>query len=282
MVQLPPGGDVNRSIHPNMVKCDPSSSASLEAAKLVPAINKTSPASDVPVNPNGRNTTTNPRDNGNGGSKDGGSHSTSPVSNGVARASTGTIAGGIVGGIACVAICLLLVAARKRGQDHGVGICQGLEIMRGGKEQRLLKEIAATINQRAQLTFLSTYSNKLFSNVSSPEEYTALVESLEVPRRKLRFNGTVLGSGNYGEVRYATLTVDGASGTGDSGGESGGGGGTNVSRCELAVKSRLPLETDVTVDEALLVEALVLNALKHNNILALIGKCDDYPPPPTT
>lgn len=264
MVQLSPNGD--RSSHPNTVECDPSSSASLEAAKH---------STDLPSNPNGMDAP--PRENGNSGSKYGGSSSAaSPDSDGVARAAPGTLAGGIAGGVVCVAVCLLLVAARKRGHENGVGIWEGLRIMRGGKEQRLLKEIAAIVNQRAQLTFLGTYSNKLFRNISSPEEYTALVESLEVPRRKLRFNGTVLGSGNYGEVRYATLTVDGANSAG--GGESGDGGdggdgssSSTKSHCELAVKLRLPLEMDVTVDEALLVEALVLNALKHDNILGLVG-----------
>jgi len=47
--------------------------------------------------------------------------------------------------------------------------------------------------------------------------------------------------------------------------------GTIAYPIDVAVKSRLAGETDPAVDEALLVEALVLHALKHDHILGLVG-----------
>ena len=257
MVPLPQT-EMARRTHPNNVQC-----------------------AATPLSDGGAPSTTNPggvfagdRDSSAGG---GGGGSNSSDSNGAnadqnqPAISNGAVAGGVVGGVVFgLAACILILVARRRGQENGVGTWGGLKIMRGGKEQRLLKEIVATVNQRAQLTFLSTYSNKLFSNVASAEEYTALIDSLEVPRGQLKFNGTVLGSGNYGEVKYATMAANSAVINANDATPSSSSSSSSLVQ-ELAVKSRLPLETDVTVDEALLVEALVLHGLKHNSILALVG-----------
>jgi serine/threonine protein kinase len=47
---------------------------------------------------------------------------------------------------------------------------------------------------------------------------------------------------------------------------------------EVAVKSRLPHETDATIDKALCTEGLLLHAVQHPNILKLIGICTDSLP----
>jgi hypothetical protein len=156
----------------------------------------------------------------------------------------------------------------------------------------LEKELAAATFDRAHLTFLANYSRRLFSTVSSAEEHRAELKHLELPRKSIR-RSSVLGRGNYGLVRLATLehgpTPGQPSSTrpDDKDGNNSRPNETNKTlgaltlpggKREVAVKSRLPAETDATVDEALFIEALVLHSVHHPHILGLVGFCTDTLP----
>lgn len=161
-------------------------------------------------------------------------------------------------------------------------------------------EIVATIKERAQLRFLAAYSRDLFSTVQSTSEYNAVVGALELPRPQIVAAGS-LGKGNYGEVWRATVQPPAPATAAAAAAAAGASAamvvattafdadhaavhdhhpaaqpssitdGTITYPIDVAVKSRLAGETDPAVDEALLVEALVLHALKHDHILGLVG-----------
>eukprot|EP00729_Bicosta_minor_P009053 gene9053-11123_t len=193
------------------------------------------------------------------------------------------VIGGSIAGIVAL-FAFVLVAARYR---HAV--------LTKRRNLVTMKKLCNATKERAQLQFLAKYSRVLFSNVQSADEYAAVVSALELPNITLKA-GRTLGRGNYGEVHLATLNVNalapaGSSpdrdGTADEGGarnhinvvvvgdRNGGNGGGNKcgsgAAIEVAVKSRLEGEVDPTVDEALLIEALVLHSLKHEHILKLVG-----------
>lgn len=178
--------------------------------------------------------------------------------------------------VATVAILLLVRHQRKRGPsaDSMLGNC--LLGNCNQREQQLKKDLCTAVKERAALGFLAAYNRDLFSSVGSIDEFRDRVAKLEIPRARLKPRG-ILGTGNYGQVRIASCSGMGGSGGGSGGGSSGdggGGGGDPNSLVEqVAVKSRLPTEDDATVDEALLVEALVLHSLKHRHILRLVGIC---------
>lgn len=185
--------------------------------------------------------------------------------------------------VATVAILLLVRHQRKRGPsaDSMLGNC--LLGNCNQREQQLKKDLCTAVKERAALGFLAAYNRDLFSSVGSIDEFRDRVAKLEIPRARLKPRG-ILGTGNYGQVRIASCSGMGGSGGGSGGGSSGGGGGSsgdggggggdpNSLVEQVAVKSRLPTEDDATVDEALLVEALVLHSLKHRHILRLVGIC---------
>eukprot|EP00729_Bicosta_minor_P000843 gene843-7315_t len=143
-----------------------------------------------------------------------------------------------------IAMAILAAAAVLIWQRQRVHACVRSLFCCNQATSRLEAELCDAAKERAQLTFLSKYSRHLFSTMQSVDDYAALVTALELPRANIKVVRQ-LGSGNYGSV----ITV------------------------EVAVKSRLPGETDATVDEALLVEALVLHSLSHPHILGLVGIC---------
>ena len=124
-----------------------------------------------------------------------------------------------------------------------------------------MTDLCDATKERAQLKFLATYSRYLMANVQSAVEYQSVVAGLEIPRKNIAFV-RVLGAGNYGEVALANLMP--LSNAPDTSNKEG-------AAVQVAVKSRLPGESDPTVDEALLIEALVLHSLKHKYILGLVG-----------
>jgi serine/threonine protein kinase len=147
------------------------------------------------------------------------------------------------------------------------------------RERKLMQELAAATYERGHLTFLASYSRKLFGEVASAGEHKADMELLEVPRKLIQFQST-LGEGNYGIVRLANikqqqpqppqkqrqqqqqqpLFVPA------------------LTRTVVAIKSRPTRATDATIDEALFIEALVLQAVYHPNVLKLVGICTDALP----
>jgi hypothetical protein len=98
--------------------------------------------------------------------------------------------------------------------------------------------------------------------------------------------------GNYGELRIASVKhqsstvstvinphfIDMHAGVG-AGADAGGNqdvatansAAANNGVIKVAVKTRLPNETDASVDEALLIEGLVLHAVHHPRVLGLVG-----------
>jgi hypothetical protein len=127
----------------------------------------------------------------------------------------------------------------------------------------LARELAVATSENAHLTFLNSYSRRLFAAATSIEDHRAEMQQLEVPRKTVRF-GRTLGQGNYGVVRLATLQRKEPD--------------LPASLVEVAVKSRLMRETDATIDKALFIEGLVLHAVHHPNILTLLGVCTDTLP----
>jgi hypothetical protein len=192
------------------------------------------------------------------------------------------------------AAAVLLVRRRIKRSAMGWGEA-------GGGKRKLKQELCAAVKTRAALTFLATYSRALFADIKSTEEYIAVVAELEIPRARLKPRG-VIGCGNYGQVKAASVTLNHSFGAGGGrGGERGGdgagvgadpngdgyltivgtneagswhsAGGSGVVVKQVAVKSRLPTENDATVDEALLIEALVMHSLHHPYVLGLVGVC---------
>lgn len=130
-----------------------------------------------------------------------------------------------------------------------------------GPKASLMAEICAATKEKVQLTFLSKYSRRLFSNVQNIDEYKSMIAHLEVPRARLQFERR-LGAGNYGIVDLATLAK------------------TNDGRAltRVAVKTVIPMDDgsyDAVMNEALLTEALVLFALQHQYVLGLAGVCTE-------
>jgi serine/threonine protein kinase len=166
-----------------------------------------------------------------------------------------------VGSIGVVVLLLLVVAGvviRKRRLGGGGSNLLGWTPA-ARRARALTRELAAATLNKAHLTFLASYSRKLFSNVTSAEEHAKVVAQLELKRHSIRFEAT-LGEGNYGLVQLATLKQRGEP------------------ALEVAVKSRPLKETDATIDEALCTEGLVLHAVQHPNILKLVGICTDSLP----
>jgi len=164
-----------------------------------------------------------------------------------------------VAAIVAVSVILLLIAVgllvrHHRRENFGCNLLAWTPATR--RELRLAKELAAATWEKAQLSFLASYSRRLFSTATSAADHARDVNELEVPRRALVFKGT-LGEGNYGIVRLATLRRNHGS----------------ASMVDVAVKSRPIRETDATIDEALFIEGLVLHAVQHKHILALFGTC---------
>ena len=192
----------------------------------------------------------------------------------LAAIASATAAGIVLGCLAILAAVAVLFWRRRKGVQNCSCIrlrcCNQVDCLHNcdislsccnRTPSRLEAELCSATKERAQLTFLAKYSQRLFSTVQSAEEYAALVATLELPRVNIKMVRQ-LGAGNYGNVMLAKLRKSGGSGDG---------GGTST--VEVAVKSRLPEETDATVDEALLAEALVLHSLKHEHILEMIGIC---------
>jgi hypothetical protein len=174
-------------------------------------------------------------------------------------------------------LVLVGLVIRRQQQSHAEGSsfmgecgeqCDGWTpaVRKEVRRQRQLKQDLCTATwERAHLRFLASYSRRLFSTVTSAEEHRALIEKIELPRQSVRIHRE-LGIGNYGIVRSAHLRSSLIAGT-----DSPSTGASEVR--EVAVKTRLLRATDPTVDEALLIEALVLHALDHPSILKLIGIC---------
>lgn len=145
------------------------------------------------------------------------------------------------------------------------------------RQTKLERDLCTAAKERAALAFLATYNRNLFASVESVEDFHSRLNQLEIPRAQLKPK-SVLGTGNYGQVKLASLVGGsiGSSSTGNGGeGRPGAAGDTStLSLARLvAVKSRLPAEVDATVDEALLIEALVLHSLRHKHVLGLVGIC---------
>ena len=124
----------------------------------------------------------------------------------------------------------------------------------GSRRQSETKKCATAMKYewyQAAVTHLCSYVRDAIyerdHTLEAWRKYNAVVDTLEIPRAHL-CRQRVLGQGNYGEVTLYSYDAAGR---------------------DVAVKSRLAEETDRTVDEALLIEALVLHSLKHPHILGL-------------
>jgi hypothetical protein len=109
--------------------------------------------------------------------------------------SGGVVAGGVLGGLV-VLVCIGLLVVRYKGQlrhrqqrvpkeatsEAGWGCF-------GSHERAIERELCAAVKKRAQLGFLASYSRRLFSTVSSADEYSAVVQALELPRSSVIFEG---------------------------------------------------------------------------------------------
>ena len=213
---------------------------------------------------------------------------------------SGAVVGGVVGGILVLVLLVggLVVKQQHRQQaGHIDNFCDGwtpATRFEARRAREFSRELCRLTSEKANLTFLAKYSRRLFSSVNSAEEHRAVVGQLEIARHRFQFEG-VLGKGNYGEVKLAVIAPPPAAGGGDAppagssaletgtnntvvvntGGAAGALNSSATGDCgfprRVAVKSRFAHEDDPAVDEALLIEALVLHALEHPAVLGLVG-----------
>lgn len=149
--------------------------------------------------------------------------------------------------LAVVVAGLLVFRRRQRVAKHG-------------QTHRIELEFAVceAVKERTRLKFLSDYIH--LSQSSSIDDYTAQVAELEVPRRFVKLRHQI-GQGSQGLINVAELqhretTVAGK---------------PALSSTRVAVKSALASDTSGVADEALLLEALVLRALRHQYVVKLVG-----------
>lgn len=214
-------------------------------------------------------------DNGAGTNSDG-SGANPKVTAGVAAAAVLLV---IVAGVGWIVVKRRRRAARHGADDAAEELCSGVfsgcyETSHARRTRMLASELKDATLEKAQLHFLSKYSRRLFSDVTSAEEYGALVSKLELGRKNMQF-GQTLGEGNYGTVNLAKLKVKSsingvlsAASTLST---------AHYHHMAVAVKACHSSEdgVDAMMNEALLTEAFVLFALRHEYVLGLVGICTD-------
>jgi hypothetical protein len=181
------------------------------------------------------------------------------------------------------------------------------------KNRAVMAELAAAVKGKAEAQFVLMFRQLVAA--SSMEEFQASITQLEVARSAVQLHGTggELGRGQSGVVFSGTMSTvplpstsqlfisDGSGssgGTGSSGGAGSSSGSIGGGPRQVAVKACIGTATgvgvdasvgadsgasaghaiDVVGDVALLVEALLLNGLRHPSIISLVAVVTDSMP----
>jgi hypothetical protein len=140
---------------------------------------------------------------------------------------------------------------------------------------RLVGQIMLATKERAEARFVIEYRQLVTSR--SMAEFQCTLKQLEAPRGAVRL-GAELGRGQSGIVWKGDLAVPlevVAAGTNPAAGAA-----TTIAARPVAVKTRgdVDIAASTVADEALLVEAMLLNGLQHPHILRLVAIVSERAP----
>jgi serine/threonine protein kinase/heme exporter protein D len=171
---------------------------------------------------------------------------------------------------------------------------QGAEGVGDASAAKLVRQIARVSKERAEARFVIDYRQLVTSR--SMEEFRRDFQRLEVPRASVAI-GKELGKGQSGVVLMGELVCEsdsrgrGAEGKpagSSSGRDSGGPLVASSATVAVAVKSRvdigtfdceaLALASSTVADEALLLEAMLLNGLRHPGLLQIVAVVTESAP----
>jgi surface protein len=175
-------------------------------------------------------------------------------------------------------------------------LTQGMHDLGGGATAKLVRQIAHASRARAEARFVIDYRQLVTSR--SMEEFQHEFRKLEVPRASIAL-GHELGRGQSGVVLLGSLVrrpsdheecgdsnsaADRADGTAARGGSR----AATMTRVDVAIKTHLDngtfdrealvMASNTVGDEALLLEAMLLNGLRHPGILRLVGMVTESAP----